>query len=207
MATAGLDPLLQDLRAATSAKRRSAAKKLRKLGLPEAGPALLEALRAEVRDPRTWETQYQMVMALGECGHGESLPFLRELSKVPRQATMVNVALGDAIVRLARTGSRDAGPILEIMKAGDDMLADGAFRAMAMLRMVPEPKDVSLILMHVGGRSLEDGLRVWVAAAAAGWSGAESRTFLEQCARSPRQDLQRAARASLDGKYERWSPL
>ena len=46
-------PQLQDKH---SAKRRSAALKLRKLESREAGPALLKALEKELEDKRTWET-------------------------------------------------------------------------------------------------------------------------------------------------------
>ncbi|WP_233289190.1 hypothetical protein [Kitasatospora sp. MBT63] len=84
-----------------SPKRRSAASRLRRLADPAAGPALLEALQTEVRDARTWETQYQMVMALGTCGHRPALGLLRDLARRPFEATAVYVALGDAIVRLS----------------------------------------------------------------------------------------------------------
>ncbi|MFC9288738.1 hypothetical protein ACFT0E_19100, partial [Streptomyces sp. NPDC057052] len=84
-----------------SPERRSAARRLRRLADPAAGPSLLEALRREVHDPRTWKTQYEMAMALGMCGHRPALGFLRELARRPHEATMVYAALGDAVVRLA----------------------------------------------------------------------------------------------------------
>ena len=64
-----------------SIKRRSAAKKLRKLKDFDAGPSILAALESELKDIRTWETQYQMIMAIGECGYKPALPFLSELAK------------------------------------------------------------------------------------------------------------------------------
>ncbi|MEU8670022.1 HEAT repeat domain-containing protein [Streptomyces anulatus] len=70
---------ISQLQDRSSAKRRSAAKRLRRLGDPSAGPALLEALKNEVRDSRTWETQYQMTMALGTCGSPSDLSYLRDL--------------------------------------------------------------------------------------------------------------------------------
>src|SRR5713226_6405780 len=71
-----LEILIGQLRSPHSPKRRSAAKKLRKLGDPIAGPALLDALKQELPDARTWETQYQMVMALAHCGCTEAAPLL-----------------------------------------------------------------------------------------------------------------------------------
>src|SRR5262245_42924676 len=91
------------LRHKHSAKRRSGAKRLRKLRRPESGPPLLAALRDEVRDPRTWETQYHMIMALAEAGYAPALPYVEELSRQPFEATMVYTALGDALVRLGRS--------------------------------------------------------------------------------------------------------
>jgi len=88
--------LLEDKR---SPKRRSAAKRLRKLGDVAAGPALLKRLKTEVLDPRTWETQYQLIMAIGECKYLIALPFLEALSKTKFEATMIYVAIGDALVR------------------------------------------------------------------------------------------------------------
>jgi HEAT repeat protein len=85
-----------------SAKRRSGAKRLRKLGDPRACPPLLEALNNEVRDPRTWETQYQMAMAIGECNCRDALPYLHELALQRFEATMVDKAIGGATVRLSR---------------------------------------------------------------------------------------------------------
>jgi hypothetical protein len=190
-----------------SPKRRSAAKKLRKLGDASAGVALLDALRAELKDPRTWETQYQMIMALGECGYEEALSFLRELARAKFEATMVYVALGDAIVRLARKHQNVALPVIECARSGNDMLADGAFRAMAMLRMVPDEATIATLIDLVSARPPEDGIPFWVVAAAPGWKGPKVEAFLHECESSPRKDVCDAAKDALLGKYRRWKPL
>lgn len=104
--------LVEQLAARQSPKRRAAARKLRTLKVAAAGPALLTALEREVADPRTWETQYQMVMALGECGYREALPLLEAFAQRPFEATMVYVAPGDAIVRLSYAGPSDVAPVL-----------------------------------------------------------------------------------------------
>lgn len=195
------------LRHGLSAKRRSAAKRLRKLRRPEAGPALLAALRDEVRDPRTWETQYQMVMALAEAGYTPALPYLEELSRHPFEATMVYTALGDAIVRLGRSSAGDAGPVLRLLDGGNERLVDGALRAVAMLRLGLDRPAVERIVAFASARPPADGLRFWVAAAAPGWRGPAVEAFLRECARGPREDVREAAAAALQGKYRRWSPL
>ena len=137
-----------------SPKRRSAAKKLRKLKNVDAGLSLLAALETELKDVRTWETQYQMIMAIGECGYKPALPFLNELAKQDFEATMVYVAIGDAIVRLSIENDRDTNPIFELLETGNEMLVDGALRAMAMLKMVPSDSHIEKIISYVAAREL-----------------------------------------------------
>ncbi len=200
-----------------SAKRRSAAKQLRKLGVPTAGPALYIALEHEMRDPRTWETQYQMIMALAACQFRSGLPLLRSLAQQPLRATMIYVALGHAIVELAHTSDHDTRPILELISSRNSMLINGAFRAMAMLRMVPDAETIKVIIsttIHVARAddlisppAARADLRRWVAAAAAGWSGEDVERFLQDCLGVPNDALKRAAEASLQGNYLHWTPL
>ncbi len=48
---------------------------------------------------------------------------------------MVNVALGDAVVRLGREVDNDPAPALWCLHQDVELLADGALRAVAMLRL------------------------------------------------------------------------
>ncbi len=201
------DTILQ-LVSSQSPKRRSAAKKLRRLGVIEAGPALLAALEKEVKDPRTWETQYQLIMALGECNYVAALSVLERLAETEIEATMVYVGLGDAIVRLSRSNQNDAMPILKIVNhSKNTMLIDGALRAMAMLRMVPVPEMVRQVLAFVKPLGSTDPLRFWVAAAAPGWKHPDLEAFLASCASSSRQDIAEAGKCEQLKKYQKWSPL
>jgi HEAT repeat protein len=135
-----VEAIIGQLRNPHSPKRRAAAKKLRKIGDPAAGHALLEALQRELPDPRTWETQYQMIMALGHCGYREACPLLQMLAYEKFEATMVLVAVGDAFVRLRRNSDTDPTPLFEMFAVkNDESLLDGALRAMAMLHMSFEP--------------------------------------------------------------------
>jgi hypothetical protein len=201
--------LIEQLGAPQSANRRSAAKKLRKLQDASAGPALLAALERELEDVRTWETQYQMVMALGECGHRAALPFLEALAARPFDATMVYVAIGDAIVRLSHTGPADVSAVLQLMRgARDPMLIDGAFRAMAMLRLVPEDAAIAEMLDYVKALGAKgEERRFWLAAAAPGWRGARVEAFLDECERSTAAHVREAAALAKERKYRKWQPL
>ncbi|HEX8227948.1 MAG TPA: HEAT repeat domain-containing protein [Chloroflexia bacterium] len=205
--TTKVEEAVELLQHKASPRRRSGAKRLRKLKDPAACPQLLQALEKEVQDPRTWETQYQMIMALGECGCTDALSYLEQLARQSFEATMIYVALGDAIVRLGRAYKDDADPVLRLTATNNDMLVDGAFRAVAMLRLRLNEAAIYKIIKYVSQRSLNDPLRFWVAAAAAGWSGVEVAKFLDDCSRSPRNDVREAAIASQQQKYLKWDPL
>lgn len=201
------------LRDARSPKRRSGARQLRKLENSAAGAALLVALRDEIRDPRTWETQYQMIMALGECGCTPALPYLEELSTKTFEATMVYVALGDAIVRLGRSYPDDATPVLRLIGTGNLDLIVGALQAVAMLHLRLNEPAIAQIITFASAqprptqRHEAERIRQWTAAAAAGWQCPAVLAFLNECLPTSDQGLQRAVTAALKGKYVKWSPL
>lgn len=207
MELSAVNESLAQLEAPKSAKRRSAAKKLRKLKVGTAGPALLVALKKEVEDPRTWETQYQLVMALGECEYRDALPYLVALSNRSFEATMVYMALGDAIVRLSRSQPNDIYAVFDLIGTGNEMLIDGGLRAIAMLRLVPGENEITKLLEFVERYDLNHHLRFWVLAAAPGWTGQKLELFVEKSASSTRQDIAEAASLAQKKKYKKWQPL
>jgi len=202
-----LQDAIDQLADRASAKRRSAAKRLRVLGDPAAGPALLDALRTEIGDPRTWETQYQLIMALGSCGHAPAVELLEQLAAQQDDYTMVGVALGDALVRIEWTTDSSLTTIDRYMSTGSPSVIDGTFRAIAMLRLVPDDELLGRIIAFVTRLDLVDPLRFWVAAAAAGWTGPNVEVFLRGCLTSPRNDVVEAATDSLAGTYKKYRPL
>ena len=208
-----IDELIEALSDSRSPKRRSAARKLRKLGDSRAGPGLMTALQRELEDTRTWETQYQMIMALGECGYLDSLSYLQELADRKFEATMVSVALGDSIIRLSSPLDDEGQPLMQILGSGNDSLIAGALRAVAMLHVVPSAAVIQAILRYARDASEETIIQtnrwLWPAAAAPGWLEVcdEVGEFLDDCMRLPSPDLQKTAQESLKGKYKKWRPL
>ncbi|MFF7777545.1 HEAT repeat domain-containing protein [Streptomyces tanashiensis] len=198
---------IRRLHDSSSAKRRSAAKRLRRLGDPSAGPALLEALKNEVKDARTWETQYQMTMALGTCGSPSDLPYLRDLVLRPETLHAVHTAGGDAIVRLSYLEHSHTEAIRWCLSTGDEILVGGALQAVAMLRLALDEATVTDILDFIEARSPQEGIYFWPAVAAAGWTGQRVHHFLTECVSSPRSDVAEAAARSLAGKYGTYRPL
>ena len=191
----------------TSVKRRQGAKRLRVLADPDSADAIRLALEREVLDPRTWETQYQVIMALGATGTRDDVPLLRRLVGEKRDAEAVNTALGDAIVRLDRDHREDVTPVLWCWDQSVDGLSDGALRAVAMLRLRFPAEALNALLDRVDGEPEASHLRFWPAVAAAGWTGPRVEAFLQACAASPRDDVSAAAIESLDGRYMKVNPL
>jgi hypothetical protein len=198
---------IRQLQDRSSAKRRSAAKRLRKLGDSDAGPAVLEALKNEVRDSRTWETQYQMTMALGTCGSPSDLPYLRDLVLQRDTLHAVHTAGGDAIVRLSYMEHSHTEAIRWCMSTGNETLVGGALQAVAMLRLALDQETVTDVLDFIEARSPQDGIYFWPAVAAAGWTGQRAHDFLTSCVSSPRSDVAEAATNSLAGNYGTYRPL
>lgn len=199
---------IEQLESPLSPRRRAAAKRLQELQDVAAGPALLAALRREVTKRRTWETQYQIIMALGVCGYVSALPLLNSIATTGNLAApSAYTGLGDAIVRLGRKFDDDASPICWCLELGNDFLLDGAFRAMAMLRMIPDDDEIGRIIDFVQRRDPNDMLRFWPVVAAAGWRGEVVHGFLVECAAGPRRDTAEAATSALSGEYGHYRVL
>lgn len=205
MTDKNLDDIFRLLSDKSSAKRRSAAKRLRKLRDPTAGPRLLAALEKEIRDVRTWETQYQMIMALAESHYQPAVPFLRSLADQPAEP-MVHTATGDALVRIERKFSEDPQPILDLLARKNLPLIEGGLRAVAMLRLKLPHHAIGQII-EFASRPENEQVRFWVAAAAPGWEGPEVSLFLRSCATAKLEETRKAAEAALQKRYLKWSPL
>jgi HEAT repeat protein len=206
-----LNDALYLLQNSKSLKRESGAKRLRKLGHPEAGEALLQALKKEVKDKRTWSVQYQLIIALGVTKTYVALPFLWELVKREFEATFLYQGLGDAILRLSYE-KQGIEPALESIFATQDVrVFNGAFRALAMLKLEPNQEVIQKIIQLARDPASADfirgypndktGLRYWVAIASAGWKKELVAAFLEECEQVGDTALKWAAENSKKGKY------
>jgi hypothetical protein len=194
-----------------SLRRRTGARQLRRLGDPRACSPLLDALKREVRDKRPWEPQYQMIMALGHCGCADAIPTPIELTGQYFWATMVYVALGDALLRLGRTDPNDPWMLLKILETGNIPMTFGALEAVALLRLQLTLEAVSRVLGFAlapdKSRSpffgnAETALLRVTAVAAAGWEGPEVEAFLHECLRRMRYEHERqSVEAALRHEY------
>ena len=194
-----------------SPKRRAAAKRLRKLGDATAGPALVAALENELSDERTWETQYQMVMAIGHCNYTDGLAFAESL--VDRHlGGMVDVAIGDTLLRLSRQHENDAARAIDFIDSDNKPLTHGAMQAIAMLRMLPDEPTIKRLIDH--GLSLnlgdDDWTVIWLLRAVPGWPNQLVDQLLDKWGAVPflqQQQIHGAVDLARKHKYYKWSPL
>jgi hypothetical protein len=87
------------------------------------------------------------------------------------------------------------------------MLIDGAFRAMAMLRLKLNREALGQILDYAQSLTADHYNRFWVAAAAPGWDHPKLAEFLATCSSSSRGDLRDAALAAKEKRHQVWRPL
>lgn len=184
-----------------STRRQRGAKRLRTLADPTASAGIRGALEREIQDQRTWETQYQPIMALGVTGSRGDVKLLKGWARQPRKAAAVNAALGDAIVRLDREAENDPRPALWCLQQGVELLDDGALRAVAMLRLKLPAAAVNQILDCIEVSFDEKFLPYWPAVAAAGWPGPRVQAYLTRCEQDSRQIVAAAAKDALSGRY------
>lgn len=198
---------VRQLKDRSSPKRRAAAKALRRLKDPSAGPDLLEALKTETRDPRTWETQYQMVMALAECSFVPARGWLMEFATGLDDPSMLTTGVGDAVVRLSFVSGMTDDGLAWALRSKKGSIVDGALRALAMTGAVPDATLIDEILVYLAPLPAEDGGRFWAAVAAVDWPGHAVRSALTKWASLSRADVADAARLSLGGTHAKHTPL
>ncbi|MGL1956834.1 MAG: hypothetical protein OCD00_05895 [Colwellia sp.] len=207
---------LELLKNPKSKKRESGAKKLRKLESIEAGEALLNTLKNELDDKRTWSTQYHLILAIGHSKYEPALTFLKELVQQDFEATIIYMALGDSIFRLSILSNSVETSLEEIHRLNDYRIFDGAYQALAMLKLIPDDKSIKQIIsiaQDPKGTELvkthpndQVGLRKWVASASAGWKNELKDDFLIECDQLGDQHLLMAVEGSRKGKYVKWNP-
>lgn len=212
--TDALQEALALLQNPKSAKRESGAKRLRKLGLAASGEALMQALEKELKDKRTWAVQHELIIALGVTKVYAALPFLWGLVNQQFQATILYQGLGNAILRLSYEEQGVEQALERIFATQDKRVFNGAFRAVAMLNLVP-PEATIRAIIHLardptavnivrGYPADKTGLRYWVAVASAGWKPDLIADFLAECDQMGDSALKWAVENSKKGKYVKY---
>ena len=206
-----MNDLVEQLKHKQSAKRRSAAKRLRKLGDPQIGPQLLTALEQEVQDSRTWETQYQMIAALGEIGSKPALPFIQSLINKELKPT-TQIAIGDAITRLSKTSDNDVQAALDLIRLHNNAITQGSLQAIAIMRVVPDEVSITKLIDFGLSKELgdDDWSVIWLLRATPAWPVELVEPLIRKWSRvtlKQQQQIYGAVELAQKQKYAKWSPL
>jgi hypothetical protein len=185
------EEILAKLNSKKSADRRRGAKEIGKLKLSAFGEELYKKYLIERLDERTWETQCEMIKALGSIDFRKAINEIELIvrANIPRD-TITSVA-ATTYVQLKRKSINDGSAVLELLDFGSVSLIHGALLALAIDQMKPDENEIRNILSlckdihkHKDRIGYEFGLmdsRQYLAIACANWDLELTRDFLNYC--------------------------
>ena len=199
------------LQSTKSADRRRAAKEIGKAKLTDLGIDLHNAYLIEATDRRTWETQVEMILALGLLDYKNSLKEIEQIVRTNKPNDMITYAAAQTYVRLKRKSLNDASPALELLQFGGLSTVDGCLNPLGYDKMHPEESQIKELIKlswdlhkHKDRLGHESGYcdpRYGLAAACAGWEKHLTKDFLEHCLATGDAPLKYVSENSLKGKY------
>lgn len=186
-----IDNIKEKLFSKKSSERRSAAKRIGKEKMTSLAKDLYVAYTKENLDKRTWETQSEMIRALGILDYK---PALNDIEKIVRKNIphdTITRRAATAFVQLMRKSIYDAKPVLELLSFGSISVISAALQALAVDSMLPPDNEIKKIIKiswdinkHKDRIGKEYGLedpRKNLAAACAGWDITLTKDFLNHC--------------------------
>lgn len=198
------------LNSTKSADRKRAAKEIGKLKLTELADDLYRAYLEEVKDKRTWETQVEMILALGQLDYKNAMTEIEPIIKANNPHDMITYAAAQTYVRLKRKSLSDASPVLELLQFGGLSTVSGCLNPLSYDKMQPDESQIKELIKLSWNlnkhKDFEPGYgdpRYGIAAACAGWNRQITKDFLEHCLATANGDtpLEYVSENSLKGKY------
>lgn len=185
------EELIGKLTSKKSVDRRRAAKEIRKKKLSELGDELYNAFLKERKDKRTWETQTEMIKAIGEIRFKKAIADIETIVKQNIPHDSVTMASATTYVQLKIKSINDVLPVIELLEFGSISVITGALNALAIEQLVPSKNDIEQLLnkswdinKHKDRVGHEYGLidpRIYLAIACANWDKDLTKKFLNHC--------------------------
>ena len=201
--------LVEKLLDKSSLKRKQAAKSFRKINDNDKiyQVSLKEALLKEIQNIKTWEIQYNMIMAIKDNHYIELLNDLKDISLNNKDlAPMVKIALGDVISDFEYSNLSNLEHVLKWIEDKEINLLEGASRFLAMKHIIPSRKIMDSLIQYVIKEN-DESQYFWVLAASSGWPNDVKISLLNKCQNIKRDDIQEALALSVKNEYGRWKPL
>ena len=203
--------LEQELQNSQSAKRRSVAKKIGKNKLTQLGDQLYNAYKKECKDKRTWETQTEMILALGRIDYKKALPDIKEIVDKNEPHDMITIAAARSYVRLKRKDLSDVEPIIDLLQFGNLSVLNGAMDILTFDDMSPSEEEIKKIIFIMDSKKEEEiairGLgdpRESLISAMRNWKDLSSQNYLNRFIESKNKDLKRCVELALAGKKSQY---
>jgi hypothetical protein len=140
------EEILKKLSSTKSPDRRRAAKEIGKKIIAELGDELYKKYLAELKDKRTWETQCEMIKALGIINYKKAFEHIEKIVKENIPHDMITICAATAYVRLKRENINDGRPVLELLEFGRISVIVGTLMALAYDKMVPDNEMIEKII-------------------------------------------------------------
>ena len=200
----------EKLKSSKSADRKRAVKEIGKLKLTEFANELYNAYLKETVDKRTWETQVEMILALGLLDYKNCLIEIEPIVRANIPHDMITYAAAQTYVRLIRKSLHDASPVLELLRFGGLSIVDGCLNPLGYDRMQPDESQITELIelswdlhKHRDYEPAYGDPRYGIAAACAGWDRHLTKDFLEHCIATADRNtpLIYVSENSLKGKY------
>lgn len=219
-----IEEILEKLNSKKSTDRKRAAKEIGNLKLFEFGDVLFEKYLVEKLDNRTWETQCEMIKALGKIEYKKSIDEIEKIVKTNKPHDSITIAASTTYIQLKRQSLNDGSTVLELLNFGSVSVIQGALLALAIDKMTPKEDEIKIILSkckdinkHKDRIGNEFGLldsRQYLAIACANWNIELTRDYLNHCIETANninsfgkpiinQNLIDVCQNSLKGKYSK----
>lgn len=185
------EELRERLLSRKSADRRSAARHIGQEQLTMLSAPLFTAYMKERNDKRTWETQVEMIKAIGRLGYKPALSEVEMLVMQNAPYDTLTTFAARTYVQLKRGSLNDGQPILALLPTARLSVLTGLLMALSADRMTPGREDCKNIIRacwdankHPDRAGQEYGLadpRSYLANACAGWDKQLTAGFLHHC--------------------------
>lgn len=184
------ESILDKLSSSKSADRKKAAKEIGKQKITAFGAALFNAFCNE-KHSRTWETKVEMIISLGLVDYKSALNDIEVIVQKNNPHDMITHAAAQTYVRLNRSSTHDAQPVIELLGFGGLSVVGGALVVLGHDQMMPPNNEIVELLelgwdlhRHKDRIGYEFGYldpRYGLALACSRWDKELTGPFLEHC--------------------------
>lgn len=200
---------LEALESGSSPKIRKAATSIAKKLLSGYSSPLIAALKEQMNYPKSWQTQCELIKAIGKTGCIEALQLLKNLIENDFESTILYRELAFSIIVLENIALKNLDFLFLSFKKKNAGQIAGACAGVLYLKIIPTEEEISKIISEVAAYTEYEGQimtpRAYIAALAYLWPVSSVKEFLESCKESSSRVISQIAADSLQGKKSKFT--